>query len=186
MIRCTRILVHCGILLRRKSSQFAPWPKTICSTDPRQSSSRNSERYTCRHTRGSYPRRPPICPYGTLAVSSLSVTVCLITLRFSLGNLRHVHYPKSRTRGRGRFLSGRAIRSSRFSRFVRVNVGNNLNLIPSPLVDPSLRDLVDRVLPLATYYTGISTFVESRSHTDYGLVNHALCASIRDMLKVNT
>lgn len=51
-------------------------------------------------------------------------------------------------------------------------------------LDPSLRDLTERVLPLGTYYTAISTFVESRSHLDFGLVNHALCAAIRDMLKV--
>lgn len=44
--------------------------------------------------------------------------------------------------------------------------------------------MLDRILPLATYYTAIAAFIESRSHTDYGLVNHALCAAIRDMLKV--
>ena len=53
-----------------------------------------------------------------------------------------------------------------------------------PFVDPSLSDLVERILPLATYYTGITSFIELRSHLEYGLVNHALCASIRDMLKV--
>lgn len=47
-----------------------------------------------------------------------------------------------------------------------------------------MRDLVERILPLATYYTAISAFIESRSHIDFGLVNHALCASMRDMLKV--
>lgn len=52
------------------------------------------------------------------------------------------------------------------------------------LVDPSLRDLVERILPLATYYTGITSFIEARSHLDFGLVNHALCAAMRDMLKV--
>lgn len=51
--------------------------------------------------------------------------------------------------------------------------------------DASLRDLVERILPLATYYTAIASFIELRSHTDYGLVNHALCAAIRDMLKVD-
>jgi gamma-tubulin complex component 2 len=51
-------------------------------------------------------------------------------------------------------------------------------------LDPSLRDLTERVLPLGIYYTAISAFVESRSHLDFGLVNHALCAAIRDMLKV--
>ncbi|KIK96610.1 hypothetical protein PAXRUDRAFT_138061 [Paxillus rubicundulus Ve08.2h10] len=55
-------------------------------------------------------------------------------------------------------------------------------LVTSPL-DPCLRDLAERVLPLGTYYTATSAFVESRSHLDYGLVNHALCAAIRDMLK---
>lgn len=50
-------------------------------------------------------------------------------------------------------------------------------------LDPSLRDLVERVLPLATYYTAISSFIEFRSHLDFGRVNHALCAALREMLK---
>ena len=52
-------------------------------------------------------------------------------------------------------------------------------------LDSSLRDLVERILSLAMYYTAISSFIELRSHLDYGLVNHALCAAIRDMLKVS-
>ncbi|ETW75455.1 hypothetical protein HETIRDRAFT_461322 [Heterobasidion irregulare TC 32-1] len=55
--------------------------------------------------------------------------------------------------------------------------------VVSKWLDPSLRDLVERILPLATYYTAISSFIELRSHFDFGLVNHALCACIRDMLK---
>ncbi|KAJ8596832.1 hypothetical protein M405DRAFT_725573 [Rhizopogon salebrosus TDB-379] len=55
-------------------------------------------------------------------------------------------------------------------------------VVSSPL-DLSLRDLTERILPLGTYYTAISSFAESRSHLDFGLVNHALCAAIRDMLK---
>lgn len=50
-------------------------------------------------------------------------------------------------------------------------------------LDPSLRELVGRILPLASYYTSIDAFVEAHSHLDYGLVNHALCAAIRDVLK---
>ncbi|KIY52188.1 hypothetical protein FISHEDRAFT_63932 [Fistulina hepatica ATCC 64428] len=50
-------------------------------------------------------------------------------------------------------------------------------------LDSSLRDLVERILPLGTYYTAITSFIEQRSLLDYGLVNHALCASIRDMMK---
>ncbi|KAI9624613.1 hypothetical protein KEM48_008786 [Puccinia striiformis f. sp. tritici PST-130] len=50
-------------------------------------------------------------------------------------------------------------------------------------LDPSLREIVERILPLATYYTSIDAFVAAHSHLDCGLVNHALCASIRDILK---
>lgn len=59
-----------------------------------------------------------------------------------------------------------------------------IRFIISPSLDPSLRDLVERIIPLATYHSAIHTFVQLRSHLDYGLVNHALCAAIRDMLKV--
>ncbi|KAH9830213.1 Spc98 family-domain-containing protein [Rhodofomes roseus] len=55
--------------------------------------------------------------------------------------------------------------------------------VVSPSLDASLRDLVERILPLATYYTAITAFIEQRSHLDFGLVNHALCAAMRDMLK---
>ncbi|KAJ7063541.1 gamma-tubulin complex, DGRIP84/SPC97 component [Mycena amicta] len=58
-----------------------------------------------------------------------------------------------------------------------------IRFVVSPALDSSLRDLVERILPLGTYYTAIMSFVELRSHLDFGLVNHALCASIRDMLK---
>lgn len=51
-------------------------------------------------------------------------------------------------------------------------------------LDSSLRDLVERILPLATYYLSISSFIEMRSSLEFGLVNHALCAALRDMLKV--
>ncbi|KAI5885633.1 uncharacterized protein SCHCODRAFT_02681692 [Schizophyllum commune H4-8] len=58
-----------------------------------------------------------------------------------------------------------------------------IRFVPSPSLDASLRDLVERILPLGTYYTAITAFIEQRSVLDYGLVNHALCASIRGMLK---
>ncbi|KAI0320499.1 Spc98 family-domain-containing protein [Amylostereum chailletii] len=58
-----------------------------------------------------------------------------------------------------------------------------IRFVASKYLDPSLSDLVERILPLATYYTAITSFVEQRSHLDFGLVNHALCAAIRDMLK---
>ncbi|KAF8504318.1 Spc98 family-domain-containing protein [Russula emetica] len=58
-----------------------------------------------------------------------------------------------------------------------------VRFVASNRLDPSLRDLVERVLPLATYYTAISSFIEFRSHLDFGRVNHALCAALREMLK---
>jgi gamma-tubulin complex component 2 len=58
-----------------------------------------------------------------------------------------------------------------------------IKFVVAPSLDKSIRDLVERVLPLGTYYTSISAFIELRSHLDLGLVNHALCAAVRDMLK---
>ncbi|KAG9025751.1 hypothetical protein FS837_004833, partial [Tulasnella sp. UAMH 9824] len=60
--------------------------------------------------------------------------------------------------------------------------GDGVQFAPNPSLDPSLRDLVQRILPLATYYTAICAFIENRSALECGLVNHALCASIREML----
>jgi gamma-tubulin complex component 2 len=69
------------------------------------------------------------------------------------------------------------------------SLGQPFSSVPSKTsnasTDPSLRDLVERILPLGMYYTAISSFIELRSDLDFGLVNHALCAAIRDMLKVS-
>lgn len=56
--------------------------------------------------------------------------------------------------------------------------------IVDPSIDHGLATLIHRILPLASLYTSITAFVEQRSAMDWGLVNHALCAAIRDMLKV--
>ncbi|CAG8476641.1 8431_t:CDS:2, partial [Diversispora eburnea] len=50
-------------------------------------------------------------------------------------------------------------------------------------LDPSLKDLTERVLPLATYYISIDTFIEIHSEFEYGFVSHALCAAMRGLLK---
>ncbi|KAF9084684.1 hypothetical protein BGX23_010317 [Mortierella sp. AD031] len=49
--------------------------------------------------------------------------------------------------------------------------------------DPSLRDLVSRILPLASIYLSLEAFVELHSRFEYGFVSHALCAAIRNLLK---
>jgi len=43
---------------------------------------------------------------------------------------------------------------------------------------------VRRFLPLATYYTGVTAFVDEYSVREHGTVNHALCAAIRELLRV--
>ena len=67
-------------------------------------------------------------------------------------------------------------------------------------LDSAMRDLSKRILPLCTYFSIIIRFVEGlffiltklklyfcflieKSNFKWGLVNHALCASIRDLLK---
>lgn len=51
-------------------------------------------------------------------------------------------------------------------------------------IEPSLRDLVSRILPLASIYLSLEAFVELHSRFEYGFVSHALCAAIRTLLKV--
>lgn len=46
-----------------------------------------------------------------------------------------------------------------------------------------MRRLAERILPLATHYTAIDAFVHKFSHLEFGLINHALAASIRDQLQ---
>ncbi|KAE9965514.1 hypothetical protein BLS_007598 [Venturia inaequalis] len=52
-----------------------------------------------------------------------------------------------------------------------------------PGLDPSLRDLTMSMLKMAAHYTAIESFLEVLSRGEYGLVNHALCAAIRKLLK---
>lgn len=52
-----------------------------------------------------------------------------------------------------------------------------------PGLDPSLKDLATSMLAMATHYCAIESFVEAQSREEYGSVNHALCASIRNLLK---
>ncbi|KAL8698129.1 MAG: hypothetical protein Q9201_006737 [Fulgogasparrea decipioides] len=59
--------------------------------------------------------------------------------------------------------------------------GPSFRILPG--LDPSLRDLTVSVLKLATYYSAIEAFVEVQSREEFGATNHALCASIRKLLK---
>ncbi|KAF9579118.1 hypothetical protein BGW38_004767, partial [Lunasporangiospora selenospora] len=57
------------------------------------------------------------------------------------------------------------------------------NFIMDDSLDPSLRDLVSRVLPLASIYLSLEAFVAQYSQFEYGFVNHALCAAIKGLIK---
>ena len=59
--------------------------------------------------------------------------------------------------------------------------GPNYKILPG--LDPSLRDLTVSVLKMATYYNAVDAFVEIQSQDEFGAINHALCASVRKMLK---
>ena len=52
-----------------------------------------------------------------------------------------------------------------------------------PGLDPSLRDLTKSVLTIATQYSAVEAFVEIQSRDEFGLINHALCAAMRKLLK---
>ncbi|KAK4689082.1 gamma-tubulin complex component 2, partial [Tremellales sp. Uapishka_1] len=52
-----------------------------------------------------------------------------------------------------------------------------------PSLDPSLLSLVERLLPLATYFTSVEASMELRNAAEYGMVSHALGSGIRGMLK---
>ncbi|KAG6828440.1 hypothetical protein H0H92_007967 [Tricholoma furcatifolium] len=53
-----------------------------------------------------------------------------------------------------------------------------LVLLTEFALDTSLRDLVERILPLGTYYTAISSFIELRSHLDFGLDYQTLLSQL--------
>ncbi|TKX26143.1 spindle pole body component-like protein 1 [Elsinoe australis] len=50
-------------------------------------------------------------------------------------------------------------------------------------LDPSLKDLVLSMLRMATHYSAVETFIEVQGREECGMVNHALCAAMRKMLK---
>ena len=52
-----------------------------------------------------------------------------------------------------------------------------------PGLDPSLHDLTQSMLKMATYYSSLQAFVDVQSRAEFGAVNQALCASIRKHLQ---
>ncbi|KAI9245069.1 Spc98 family-domain-containing protein [Sporodiniella umbellata] len=60
---------------------------------------------------------------------------------------------------------------------------NQISYVIDPTLDPSLKNLVEKFLPLSTYYSSVNAFVEVRARFEYGLVNHALGAAMKAFLK---
>ena len=60
-------------------------------------------------------------------------------------------------------------------------VGPTYYILPG--LDPSLRDLTNSVLKIASQYSAVEAFVEVQSRDEFGLINHALCATIRKVLR---
>ncbi|CAO3595871.1 unnamed protein product [Absidia cylindrospora] len=63
------------------------------------------------------------------------------------------------------------------------NCWDSIKYDVDPTLDQSLRHMVEKLLPLATYYMSVDAFVEQFARFEYGTVNHALCSAIRVFLK---
>lgn len=50
-------------------------------------------------------------------------------------------------------------------------------------LETSMLELVQRILPVCSHYSTICRFMEGKSSFEHGLVNHALCAAMRTLLK---
>jgi len=53
-----------------------------------------------------------------------------------------------------------------------------------PELDRSTRHVLDKIVPLCTWGVQIQHFVDIHGRDEYGLVDHALASSIRNVLKV--
>jgi len=54
---------------------------------------------------------------------------------------------------------------------------------PPPGADVSIVQFLQQVLPLCEHHAAVQKFVEVHSQYEYGTVNHALCAAIRELLR---
>ncbi|GCC37650.1 gamma-tubulin complex component 2 isoform X1 [Chiloscyllium punctatum] len=52
-----------------------------------------------------------------------------------------------------------------------------------PTLDMSVKELVNRILPIAASYSSVTRFIEDKSSFEHGQVNHALAAAMRTLVK---
>lgn len=178
--RSRRTVVHCGSLVCQGTAQFT---RRLCRNHSEwqgQSETRKLRAPPARNSGVAHPGRSSVRPHGLFAYC-ISTRPYFLTI--IVGNRGYIHHvPERLLHRRRRSPAGHAIRDIAFIRYAHLK---STFYARNTAVDPSLHDLVERILPLATYYTGITSFIEARSHLDFGLVNHALCAAMREMLKVS-
>jgi hypothetical protein len=63
------------------------------------------------------------------------------------------------------------------------SIGNAADFSMDFSVDPSLRDLAKKMLPLAVYYSNVSHFTDGKNLFGDGLVRQAVAAGMRALLK---
>jgi len=69
-------------------------------------------------------------------------------------------------------------------RFVQlVARGDQFDIVSDPSVDLSLNPLLQRLFPLIRAHISVAQYIEEASALDRGLVSHALCAALRNLLK---
>ena len=61
----------------------------------------------------------------------------------------------------------------------QTDIWNSVTYNIDPTLDPSLRHLVEKILPLATYYMSVDEFIQEHARFEFGTVNHALASAIR-------
>ncbi|ERE77992.1 gamma-tubulin complex component 2 isoform X2 [Cricetulus griseus] len=59
----------------------------------------------------------------------------------------------------------------------------NRTFLVDPNLDLSIRELVNRILPVAASYSTVTRFIEEKSSFEYGQVNHALAAAMKTLVK---
>jgi len=133
---------------------------SIRSSHPRQTPSPHLRRHIPRTPRSNNHRRHPLCPHGPYLSPDLA------DFQGFEGQYIRYHDSYNHTNETDRLA------------------GAKFKIAPG--LDPSLRDLTQNIIKIATWYGSVTEFINVQSKPDFGVVNHALCAAIRKLLRVDT
>lgn len=155
------MLMCSGTSTGQRCSSFNSTPRTtsICSSTPLKTPNRLLRRHVPRTPRSSRHRRHPLRPHGNPQYQESSDE------QGFEGQYIRFHPDKYNHQNEADRLAGAKFKIA-------------------PGLDPSLRDLTTKIIKIATWYGSVSEFVNVHSKPDYGVVNHALCAAIRKLLRV--